>query len=164
MPLYLEIDGLEGPVAEVPGIGLADVFTIEGFSHGLNQSYGPEGAFARTTGSANVQLLNVQKKVDGSTPLLMQTLCQNDHYEEVNIYDAIALTGGELHQFMKITMRHVSVADIQYSGFTEGEAQETVSFRFSEIVWDIDPLDKETGEALGVRSFEWSAEASGTRT
>lgn len=161
MPLYLEVPGLEGPsdVAD-----LTDVFPIESYSHGLNQSYGPEGAFAKTTGSANIQLFTISGKVDGSTPLLMQTLCQNDHYDEVILHDLVATAGGDLHTFMKITMEKVSVADLQYSGFNEGEAAQTISLRFSKVCWEIDPLDKETGEALGMKSFEWDASSSGVRT
>lgn len=161
MPLYMEIPGLEGPSSVG---GLSDVFPIESYAHGLNQSYGPEGAFAKTTGSANVQLFSISGKVDGSTPLLMQTLCQNDHYDEIILHDLVAMEGGELHTFIKVTMEKVSIADVQYSGFNEGEAQQSILLRFSRILWEIDPLDKETGQALGMKSFEWDSASSGVRS
>ncbi|GJM43392.1 MAG: hypothetical protein DHS20C21_02340 [Gemmatimonadota bacterium] len=161
MPLYMKIGDLEGPISEAGS--LSDVFPVESYSHGLNQSYGPEGAFAKTTGSANVQLFTFSCKVNGSTPLLLQTLCQNDHYDEVILYDMVAMEGGDLHEFTKVTLGKVSIADVQYAGYSEGEAQQTVSLRFATIIWDIDPLDKETGTALGMKSFEWSAAQSGSR-
>ncbi|HMB71711.1 MAG TPA: type VI secretion system tube protein Hcp [bacterium] len=162
MPLYITIGDLEGPVEEVGPA--SNAYAVESYSHGLNQSYGPEGAFAKTTGSANVQLFTFSCKVNGATPLMMQTLCQNDHYEEVVLYDLIAMEGGDLHPFVVVTMRNVSIADVQYSGYSEGEAQQTVSLRFSEIEWEIDPLDKETGTALGAKMFQWNSKSSGVRT
>lgn len=163
MPLFLKFADIEGPY-EVAGVD-DQMFSIDSYSQSLFLPVSEGGAHSRIIGTPNVSELMVTKKVDSSTALLMQALCENKQLTEVILYDcATAGDSTEPTPVVKVTMESATIASLSYSGANEVEATQALGLRFDKITWEIGSVDRVSGEVETPKMYEWSAAQAGVRS
>lgn len=163
MPLFMHIEGVEGPY-EVTGLG-DNLFSVDSYSHGLYQPQSEGGGHSRAISTANVSEFIVTKKVDSSTALLMQALCKNEAFTEVKVFDCV--TEADATQptpVSTITFTNASIVSLTYSGHNEAEANQVLGIKFDTIHWAISSVDRNTGTVEPAKEYQWEAKAGGVRS
>lgn len=163
MPLFMHIEGVEGPY-EVEGLG-ADLFAIDGYSHGMYQPQSEGGGHSRAISTANVSEFIITKKVDSSTALLMQALCKNQAFTEVKVFDCVTEADSDQPTPVStITFTNASIVSLQYSGHSESEATQVLGIKFDTVHWEISSVDRLTGTVEQAKEYLWEAKAGGVRS
>jgi type VI protein secretion system component Hcp len=163
MPLFMRIDGVEGPYA-VEGLG-EDLFAIDSYNQSLFLPVSEGGAHARTISTPNISEMMITKKVDASTALLMQALCRAEIYDKVEIFDCV--TESESDQpspVSTITMENATIGQLSYNGANETEPTQALGIRFDKITWAISSVDRLTGKVEPPKEYMWEAKQAGVRS
>jgi type VI secretion system Hcp family effector len=159
----MEIDGIDGPY-EVAGVG-EKLFSIDSYSHGLYQPVSEGGGHSRLIGTANVSEFIITKKVDASSALLMQALCENKHIPEIKVYDcATESDSTEPTPVVTVTFTDATIASLTYSGANNAEATQVLGIRFDTCEWEISNLDRVSGTVEAPQMYKWEAKAAGVRS
>jgi len=94
--------------------------------------------------------LVLRKRADAASPLLFKAL-DNNELCEVTLQLRKTGTGGQLENYMKITLRSALVVQIKQGNLQFGGevSEEEVSFSYQEIEMEYDAQDKDTGITRG---------------
>ena len=140
LPSYMTVMGSkQGQIkGEVTKAGREDTILVIGFSHEVVSPR--DAASGLPTGKRQHKPIVITKKIDKSTPLLMNALVNNENLDvEVSVYGA---TSGRKEMLCyTIQLTNAAVAGIkQYMGFNAttlitGDHLEEVSFTYQKIIW-----------------------------
>ncbi len=99
------------------------------------------------------------KMLDQSSPKLVEACATGKHIPEATV--ELCSASGEKHTYMKYTLKDVLVSSVQNSGASGGDLRptESVTLRFSEIVWEYTPFDNKGKAGTPVRTG-WSLETN----
>jgi type VI secretion system secreted protein Hcp len=113
---FLKIDGIEGESADDRHRGEIEV---ESFAWGETQAGGAGHAAGGGAGAAKVQPqdLQIAKRVDKSSPLLMIGCATGQHFKSAIL--TARKTGGQQQEYLKITIEDVVITSYQ-TGSSQG--------------------------------------------
>ena len=148
---YMEIQGVRGDASEA---GHETWVTIESFQHAISGAPGPistGGSGGRSQGRASVGEVSIVKKLDKSTPSLLDACSQGARFEEVTLH--VVDAGGGKH--LVYTFERVGV--IRYRITCAGDSSlrryigvsvldrssrvEEVTFGYGRVTWSDDEED-----------------------
>lgn len=129
---FMKLGGIEGESTDAKH---KDWIIIESYSHGLAKSsaQGVTGA-ARRRGSAVMEDLVITKKLDKSSPKLMEFAVKGQVIPEL----ILEITNASRNPLYKITLSNVLISSVNNSGTCspQCEIMEQVSFNFEKITWE----------------------------
>lgn len=146
---FLKIDGIEGESADAEHRGEIEI---------LSWSWGASNASTGgQTSRAVFQDLQISKRLDKSTPLLMLACAQGKHIPEVII--TLRKAGEPPQKYYKVTMQDCIVSSYQTSANSgEGDRpMESFSLNYTKIKFEYTPFDA-TGRPLEPVIFGWDLE------
>lgn len=149
---FLKVDGIEGESVKK---GFEKQIEIEGFSFGATQTATMHsGTTGGGAGKANVQDIHFQKKVDKTSPILLQNCMIGTHYKQI-LLTLRKVTGGVQLPFLIFTMEDALFASYQTSGSQHSEElAESMSINFGRIKMEYVVQDSR-GNAAGKTTASW---------
>jgi type VI secretion system secreted protein Hcp len=130
--IFLKLEGQKGPVeGESVVDGHEKQIDVLGWSWGMSQSGTMHIASGGGAGKVSVQDIHISKKVDSSSPVLMQFCCSGEHFTKGTLM--VNKAGGEKPlEYLKIVMDHVIISSYSTGG-SEGDdtINESVSLNFA---------------------------------
>ena len=148
---FLQLKGIQG---EATAQGMENAVDIYSFSWGVSNDVTVHGS-GSSGGKAHAGALNVMKKTDKATPVLLKNCALGKHIDEVKLI-LRKQDGTEQQPFITVTMTGVFIASVQHSGSSGGDGTptESVSLVYSTIDYGYSQQDK-TGKLTTVASFKW---------
>lgn len=136
--LFLKLDGIAG---ESVVRGHEKEIDIESFQWGFSQQSTARAGGGAGAGKPAFQDFSVTKRVDTSSPVLLQTLLQGRSIKTATFvaHKANAERGSTL---IKIVLENVRVTDIKLTGSESGEPTESVSLSFTKLSYHYFPVDR----------------------
>ena len=114
---FLKIAGVDGESADIQHT--AEI-QLESFSWGETVAVAPgSGGSGAAAGRVQPQMFNFVKRVDKSSPVLMQACATGQHFKSVVL--SARKAGGPKQDYMKITMEEVFIASYLVSGSSYGD-------------------------------------------
>jgi len=114
---FLKIAGVDGESADVQHKTEIDV---ESFGWGETVAVAPGGGGSgAAAGKVQPQMFNFVKRVDKSSPVLMQACATGQHFKSAVLTTRKA--GASQHDYMKITMEDVVITSYYVSGSSYGD-------------------------------------------
>ncbi|MBL9001100.1 MAG: type VI secretion system tube protein Hcp [Phycisphaerae bacterium] len=110
---------------------------VESFSWGVSQSGSAASGTGHGGGKAQLQDFSFVKRVDKSTPNIMQHCCTGKHIAEVTFVTRKA--GGEQVEYLKYKFSDVIISSYQIGGAGKGQddiPMETITMNFTKITVD----------------------------
>ena len=131
MPVYLELEGIEGNVTTQ---GYEKQIELDTFSWGVGRGISMiTGRTAnREVSSPSISEVTVSKSMCKATPLLVQEAVIGTKGKKAIIH--LVRTGGDtLEEYMTYTLENCLISSYSVSGGSDGEAGETLAFSFTSI-------------------------------
>jgi type VI secretion system secreted protein Hcp len=135
---FMKIDGIPGESTDDKHRGEIDVLS---FSFGVSNPTQVGGGTAGGT-TSDVQDFSIVKFFDLASPKLFLAACAGQPISQA-VFTARNGAGKNAAEFLKITMSHILVSNINPGGSAGGQTDrptETVSFNFSKIEIQYTPL------------------------
>ena len=147
---YLKIDGVDGESADGKHKGELD---IESYSWGVtNQGSSSHGGGAGA-GKAHVQDFSFTKRIDKSSPVLMQACASGKHFAKA-VFTA-RKAGGDQVEYLKFTFTDVLISSYQQAGPANGPlVNDAITFNCSKVEMAYSP-QAATGSKEGDVSKGW---------
>lgn len=129
--MFLKLDGIQGEARD--SLGHANEIDISTFSWGVSQSGNFNHGFGGAEGRANVQALNVTKKVDAASHALLKTCITGKHIPTGKLTIRKA-GGGKPVEYVVINLEKVFVTSVSTSSSTGSETvMENIAFSFEKV-------------------------------
>lgn len=131
---FLKIDGVDGESADGKHKGEID---IESFSWGVvNQG---SSAFGGGGGAGKAQFhdFNFTKRIDKSSPVLMQACASGKHFAKAVF--AARKAGGEQMEYLKFTFSDLLISSFQSGPGVGPLSQDSISFNYSKVEMEYSP-------------------------
>ena len=136
---FLKIDGIDGESSDKDHKDWINLLSV---SSGIVRP-------ASGTGAATFEPIVIRKRIDKSSPKLMEAIATGQHLNEVIIEVAHPTRQGK---YIKVTMNDVLVSSYQSQGTASDVPTEEVAFYYSKIEFEYTPED---GQAV---EFAWDVE------
>jgi type VI secretion system secreted protein Hcp len=147
--IYIKIPDIPGESSDREHDKWIDVLSIDWGAHRPETS-----ASAREMGKVNVDDFTFTKHVDKSTPKLSEPICKGERLGEVEVHVCEpSVVGGESRPvcYLKYKLDKAFVKSYSISGGQDDNIPvEEVSFGFTEIKIEYDPLDAEEPEVTSM--------------
>ncbi len=131
--MYMKIKGIPG---ESPDVQHRDWITLAGYQQGLSSSTASQaGGTARAaTGKTSFQDFVIMKKLDKTTPILMQKCATGEMIPEVEL----EITGADGKTLFRVVLAEVRITGVKSSSdcTPKCETTEEVSFNYAKISWE----------------------------
>jgi len=153
---FLKIKGVEG---EATADGMDKAIDIYSFSWGVSNDITIQGK-GSSGGKAHAGSVNIMKKTDKATPVLLKNCALGKHMDEVEI--VLRKQDGEKQDpFIIMTLKGVYVASIQHSGSSGGDSTptESLSLAYTEIKYEYKFQDAK-GKLTAASTFGWDVAAN----
>lgn len=131
---FLKIEGVDGESADGKHKGEIDV---ESFSWGASNSGGMGYGGGGGAGKVSMQDFAFSKRLDKSSPVLMQTCASGKHIAKAIFYARKA--GGEQMEYLKITFSDILISSYQVSPSGGPICNDNISFNFSKVEMEYSP-------------------------
>ena len=137
--MFLQIAGVGGESTDSQHPGTIEV---NSFNWGTTATPGvtASGSSGGGTGKVSFNDLTITKKIDKSSPVLMQSVAGGKHFDEVKLICRKA--GGGQQDFLVITMSDATVSSFQTSG-DSANFNENVTFNFSKVEFKETPQNSD---------------------
>ncbi len=158
--VYLQVEGLEGPVAEKGREGWIRLVT---FSHGIEQpmSGSATGSGSVAAGRAAHSDFLVVKDIDLISPRISLLCCSGEKIPTVSVELCDSTNRKQPYMAFKMTNAYVrSVnANLSYISREDSEtlAREQVAFRYGRIQWSFTQIDQSGSQVAETVHF-WDAQ------
>ena len=136
---FLKIDGIDGESSDK---GHKDWINLLSVSSGITRP-------GSGTGAATFEPIVIRKRIDKSSPKLMEAIATGQHLEEAILEVAHPTRRG---QYIKITINDVLVSLMHSEGTASDVPTEEVAFNYGKIKFEYTPEDGQTIE------FAWDVE------
>lgn len=128
--LFLKIDDIEGESADKDH---PREIEIESYQWGASLPSKTGGA----AGKVSFQDLNFTKKVDKSSPILMQSVASGKHYKEATL--TARKKGEEKQEYLIVKMKDIIITSYQTGGSNNSLPTDEVSINFAQIEYKYTP-------------------------
>lgn len=155
---FLKIDGVDG---ESAASGMEKQIEIYSFSWGESNNVNMSGG-GHAAGKASFADLNVMKKLDKASPVLMKKCAAGEHIKSAILTMRKATgTSGQQQAFAVITLSDVMISSIQLSGSSGGDdtPTESVSLAYAKMKVEYSQQGND-GKLTKAASFEYDLKAS----
>jgi type VI secretion system secreted protein Hcp len=154
--MFLKIDGIKGESADHKHKGEIDVVAWSwGIAAPATHSASPTG---QNTGRLVIHDISITKKLDLSSPLLLQHATNGRYIKEVTL--VVRKSGEKGGEFLKIKLSNVRVAQVKNHGVGPGEGiMEEVTLNFEKVEYEYRPqaADGSLGPPV---NFGWDIKAN----
>ena len=144
---FLKIEGVPGESTDDKHKGEIE---IDSFSWGVSNSGSMAGGGGGGTGKVQFQDFHFTKKVDKSSPKLMEAVATGEHLRSVDL--VVRKAGGEQMEYYKIELQDVVISGYSTTGSSGEAPTESVSFNFSKIVFEYTPQNADGTAAAPIRT------------
>lgn len=129
--MFLQVDGIKG---ESSDFKFKDAIDIQSFSWEVSNSrqQGPGGEGSARRGAATFSDLQVTKRVDAASPVLLLRAASGQTIPNVKLI--LVKSGQEQQQFLRICLTDSQVTSLSQSGSGGEVPSESVSFSYRTIV------------------------------
>ncbi|HSD18218.1 MAG TPA: type VI secretion system tube protein Hcp [Thermomonas sp.] len=146
--IFLKIEGIEGESADGKHKGEIDILSWSlGASNAGTMAHGGGGG----TGKVSFQDLHFTKRVDKSSPKLLEHCANGKHIKKAVLIGR--KQGGDQMEYMTITLTDLLVSSFQQAG--SGEDSEQCSVNFSHIEYKY-TAQNEKGAKAGDTAMKWN--------
>ncbi len=129
--IFLKLDGITGESKDDKHKGEID---IQSFSWGVANSGSMSFGGGGGAGKASFQDINITKRADKSTPILMGSCAQGKHIAKGLI--TIRKAGGKQEEYYKISLEEILISSVTNSSTPDGTPIETVHMNYSKIKFE----------------------------
>ena len=149
---FLEISGVEG---ESHAKGMEKKIEIYSFSWGASNPVTLAGK-GLSGGKVHISSVNLMKKADKATPVLLSACATGKHYPEAKLHLRKATGDGGQAPFIVITLTSVMIESLQHSGSGGGDdtPTESLSLAFGAIKYEYSFQDDKGALTKGA-TFTW---------
>lgn len=149
---YLKIGDISGESKAADHEEEIDVYSI---SWGVARPVDSESGSTRTRSAAKFEDLVLKKRLDKSTPKLMEACANGKSFDEIVL--VVRKDSGDAHlDYLEITMNNVIVTSVNING-TDSDDRPLVSVGFDfEVVEMVYTEFDETGKSAGEVSMTWN--------
>ena len=143
---FLQLDKLKG---ESIVKGFEDQIQVQSWAWGMMQSGTTHRGTGGGAGKVDVTDIQINKRVDTSSPALADACCRGVHFEKAVLTMRKAAGKGDPLNYLVITMEDVIVTNLSFSG-AEGmdEVSESLALNFAKYTFSYQP-QKEDGSKKG---------------
>jgi type VI secretion system Hcp family effector len=126
---------------------------VDSYSWGGSAAF--DAATGATSGRAKVTELQISKKVDSATPLLMKGLSLGTRYPTATL----TLSKGEKTQkYMEYKLTNVIISSVQHGGSADDVPNEQVAFAYSKLESMVE--DRDSDGKVTTNAFVWDLQAT----
>lgn len=150
---FFKIDDLKGDSVDDKHANEIEVLS---WSWGMSQLGSTHSGQGGGSGKVSVQDLSFVKRIDASSPNLMQMCCSGKHFKEGLL--TVRKAGGKTPvEYLKIKLEDMIVSNYSTGGSGEGGEviHENVTLNFAKFAVTYTPQDK-AGTALGAINATWN--------
>jgi len=152
--IFLKIEGIDGESADSKHKGEIDILSWSfGASNSGSMAFGGGGG----TGKVAFQDLSFSKRVDKSSPKLLEHCANGKHIKKAVL--VARKQGGDQMDYMVITVTDLLVSSFQQGG--SGEDSEQFSLNFSHIEYKY-TAQNEKGAKAGDTAMKWNIKKNDT--
>ena len=153
--ILLKIDGVDGESKIAGHEDEIDILSMNwGMSNSGTMSIGGGGG----SGRVDIQDLSLTKYVDKSTPSLMRSCCNGEHFTEAIL--TVRKSGGEALEYLVLTMEKVFVTALTTGGSGgEDRVTENVTLNFAKFKSSYTP-QKDDGSGDAAIDLTWNVETN----
>jgi len=153
--MFLKLDGIKGEAQDEKHKTEIDVYS---WSWGGNQQATGHVGGGSGAGKIAFEDLHITKRMDVSTPKLMEFLASGKHITKAIL--TLRKAGDKPLEFLKMTMTNVLISNLSLSGH-EGDARsmESLSLNFSTVAIEYQE-QKPDGNSAGTTPFSWDIAAN----
>jgi type VI secretion system secreted protein Hcp len=150
--MFLKIAGVTGESQDAKYKGNID---ISSFSFGVTQPSTGHFGGGSGAGKAQFQDINLTKRIDKASPVLLEHLIRGTHFDSATII--VRKVGGkDPIEFFKIELSEVFISSVQNSGANQGDGiDEQISLNFSYIEYHYKEQSKD-GSAGSASKTTWN--------
>ncbi len=150
--MYLKIDGIEGEARDETH---GDEIDVLAWSWGMSQSGSMHTGGGGGAGKVSVQDINITKRVDKSSPTLMQKCCKGEHIKEATL--TVRKAGTKPLEYYVIKMEKLLIASVTIGGSGGEEGlTENLSLNFEKVEAHYQPQDAEGAADGGTIDLAWN--------
>ncbi|MEZ5302120.1 MAG: type VI secretion system tube protein Hcp [Verrucomicrobiales bacterium] len=133
---YMKFDGIDG---EANDPTFENWIGIESFEVKVQRVTGDGTVFPKV----EIEPLKISKRIDKSSPILMQVVCDGSVYPKVEINLTRSVGDGSRQTYLKWELSNVHVSSYSISGSAGGESVpvDTISLNFEKIEFTYIPFD-----------------------
>jgi type VI secretion system secreted protein Hcp len=152
---YLKIGDIKGQAADADHKDWIELLSV-GQVVRRPMSAGAGGQAGRQQGTTELHDIQVTKRLDKSTPKLLEAVCDGKPFDEVEIHLCTAEGAKGRKPYYKLKLKHVIVSDHALTASTEGASadMESLALNFTEIEWCYTSF-KPNGQADGDVKATW---------
>lgn len=156
--MFLKIEGVSGESADSKHKGQIDVLS---WSWGMAQSGTMHVATGGGTGKVSVQDINITKRVDKATPVILSHCCSGKHFPTATL--SVNKAGGDKLEYLKLEMKNVLISSYQTAGNPQDDLiHESVALNFGAYKVTYTPQKADgTPEASVEQSFNIAENKAG---
>jgi type VI secretion system secreted protein Hcp len=152
---HLDVKGIKGESAADKHMEQIELLS---FSWGASNPTTIVGQ-GMSAGKVSVSDLSISKRVDKSSPALLELCITGKHVDDATLYCSKQTGGKTPDDFLIITLHEVYVSSHQSAGsFGEDVGTESVSFTYGKIHYDYKVQDK-SGTLSSVKAVEYDVRA-----
>jgi type VI secretion system secreted protein Hcp len=144
---FLKIEGVDGESTDAKHKGQIE---IDSFSWGVSNSGSMASGGGGGAGKATFQDLHFTKKVDKSSPKLMEAVATGEHLRSLEL--VVRKTGGDQMEYYKIELQNVLISGYSTTGSSGEAPSESISLNFEKIIFEYTPQNADGTAAAPLKA------------
>lgn len=144
---FLKIDTIEGESTDAKHKGQIE---IDSFSWGVSNSGSMAAGGGGGAGKATFQDLHFTKKVDKSSPKLMEAVATGEHLRSLEL--VVRKAGGDQMEYYKIELQDVVISGFSTTGSSGEAPSESISLNFEKIIFEYTPQNADGTAAAPLKA------------
>ena len=148
MPIFMQIEGIEGEISESEHVGWIEVTSLNSPIY-RSIAEGTLGA-NRNRGTTSLGDLSITRTLDKSSVKLQQACADGTYFPTVTIHFASSIAGQE-RVFHEYILKNCIVTGYNFTCVAEGDSvpAEDVTLNFTAVDWKYIILNPDTGDVDG---------------